>query len=300
MTVTTTPSSTQARTLVDDLLRRGVVRPEPTLFTQTAPLSPFGADVDSVTRNGQLAPALQRDVQGFLKSNPEHPLASARPAEVSRLVAAELDRRGTTGSRLVRGDLSGRAFAGEPRPTDWSEGGLGGIIASLGELVANTMDDLERAAKRASRPERPSFVKPVPHELTDLSEFAVADAEGAPAADGQRYHAGKDWFAPGGTAVRSPIDGKVVEVTPSSGSSGQIFGGTVKIEGENGRVWAFRHVDPKDLDVGQRVKAGDRVASITEWQDGPSHAHIELWKSLEGGYTFENMIDPMTKLKRFL
>ncbi len=298
MTVTTTPSP-HARTLVDDLLRRGVVQAQPTLFAPTAqPLDLFrpDADVDSVTRNGQLAPALQRDVQGFLKDNPDHPFANASPAEVSRQVAAELERRGTPTTRFVRGSLGDREFAGEPEETQWD---LGKIMANIGDLVTNTMDDLEAIAKRGQRPDRPRFVKPIPHELTDISEFAVADAEGAPAADGQRYHAGKDWFAPGGTPVRSPIDGKIVEVSPSTGSSGQVFGGTVKVQGENGRVWAFRHVDPKDLEVGARVKAGDRLASVTEWQDGPSHAHVELWKTLEGGYTFENMIDPMTKLKRF-
>jgi hypothetical protein len=28
--------------------------------------------------------------------------------------------------------------------------------------------------------------------------------------------------------------------------------------------------------------------------------HIELWKSLGGGYDFENMLDPMSGLKTFL
>ena len=41
------------------------------------------------------------------------------------------------------------------------------------------------------------------------------------------------------------------------------------------------------------VSAGERVATVTAWRDGPSHAHIEIWRTLSGGYDFENMLDPM-------
>jgi peptidoglycan hydrolase-like protein with peptidoglycan-binding domain len=148
--------------------------------------------------------------------------------------------------------------------------------------------------------ERNGLVKPIAARLTSISEFGVQDAEGAPANNGARYHAGKDWFAPGGSRVRSPIAGRVVEVRASSGNSGQVFGGTVKVQGNDGKVWVFRHVDPTNVRLGQRVDAGDTIARITRWADGPSHAHIELWKTLSGGYDFENMIDPMRYLRRFL
>jgi len=142
--------------------------------------------------------------------------------------------------------------------------------------------------------------RPVDAPLTAVSEFALRDAEGAPSASGARYHAGKDWFAPGGSPVRSPIDGTVVEVKASRGNSGQVFGGTVKIQGADGRVWVFRHVDPRGVAVGQRVGAGQTVATVTPWASGPSHTHIELWRTFAGGYRYENMIDPMTELRRFL
>ncbi|MEW5855029.1 MAG: peptidoglycan-binding protein [Myxococcota bacterium] len=144
------------------------------------------------------------------------------------------------------------------------------------------------------------FVKPLNARLTSISEFRVPDAEGAPARNGTRYHAGKDWFAPGGTTVRSPIAGKIVEVRPSSGNSGQVFGGTVKVQGKDGKVWVFRHVNPANVRVGQRVDAGDPLARVTNWADGPDHTHIELWRSFSGGYRYENMIDPMRYLRRFL
>jgi peptidoglycan hydrolase-like protein with peptidoglycan-binding domain len=145
-----------------------------------------------------------------------------------------------------------------------------------------------------------SFQKPVDFRLTPGSEFLVPDAEGAPSSRGGRFHAAKDWFAPGGTRVRSPIAGKVVEVRPSTGNSGQVFGGTVKVQGKNGRVWVFRHVDPSNVFVGKRVNAGDPIARVTNWADGPDHTHVEVWKTLSGGYRLENMLDPMRFLKRFL
>jgi peptidoglycan hydrolase-like protein with peptidoglycan-binding domain len=152
---------------------------------------------------------------------------------------------------------------------------------------------IEKAAKHA-------LVRPVAARLTPISEFGVRDAEGAPANNGARFHAGKDWFAPGGSRVRAPVDGKIVEVRPSSGNSGQVFGGTVKVQGKDGKVWVFRHVDPARVHLGQHVKAGDTLAHVTRWADGPSHTHVELWKTFSGGYDFENMIDPMSVLKRFL
>ena len=54
-------------------------------------------------------------------------------------------------------------------------------------------------------------LEPLPVSMGHGSEFRVVDPEGAPAADGRNYHAAKDWFAPGGTPVRAPIDGAVVE-----------------------------------------------------------------------------------------
>ncbi len=128
------------------------------------------------------------------------------------------------------------------------------------------------------------------------SEFDVQDAEGAPGAEGN-LHAGYDLFARAGAPVRSPIEGTIVEVKASRGNSGQIFGGTVKVQGADGRVWVFRHVDPKGVVEGGKVTAGQEIASVTEWTGGTHHAHIELWKTLEGGYNVSNMEDPYVELQ---
>jgi murein DD-endopeptidase MepM/ murein hydrolase activator NlpD len=151
----------------------------------------------------------------------------------------------------------------------------------------------------ADHPRSGGLVKPVDAPLTRGSEFGVRDPEGAPDRNGVTYHAAKDWFAPAGTTVRAPVDGVVLEVKPTRGNSGQVFGGAVYVQGEDGRVWVFRHVDP-NIKVGDRVSAGDPIARVTDWTDGSDHTHVELWKTYAGGYNYENMIDPMSELGAFL
>ena len=92
--------------------------------------------------------------------------------------------------------------------------------------------------------------------------------------------------------VRAPVAGTIVEARPSVGTSGQVFGGTAKIEAADRKVWIFRHVVPI-VRVGDRVAAGQAVATVSPWDDGPEHSHIEIRKTNEGGHVFENMLDPL-------
>jgi murein DD-endopeptidase MepM/ murein hydrolase activator NlpD len=143
------------------------------------------------------------------------------------------------------------------------------------------------------------IVRPLPTSPGMTSEFALADAEGAPDRNGARHHAGKDWFAPGRSPVRAPVSGTIVEAKVRPTTTGQVFGGTVKIEASVGKkVWVFRHCDPS-VTVGQKVQAGQVVAKVTPWRDGAPHAHIELWKSRTANYEYEQMEDPMKYLKVF-
>ena len=88
------------------------------------------------------------------------------------------------------------------------------------------------------------------------------------------------------------------EVKASRGNRGQVFGGTVKIKSASDRkVWVFRHVDPRDVSEWHTVQPGVVVAGVTNWVAGADHVHIELWRTLAGGYAYENMLDPMKFLK---
>jgi murein DD-endopeptidase MepM/ murein hydrolase activator NlpD len=181
---------------------------------------------------------------------------------------------------------------------------LGGLVVDgiYGPLTATRVRTWERAAGRPAdgiltrREQRLllAVIAPLDTPPGRGSEFALVDPQGAPADDGQRYHAGKDWFAPGGSPVRAPVAGLVVEARVNGDRRGQIFGGTVKIQDVLGRVWVFRHVDPRSPVTGRLVESGEIVATVTPWRDGPAHAHIEVWKTLAGGYDFENMLDPMS------
>jgi murein DD-endopeptidase MepM/ murein hydrolase activator NlpD len=125
-----------------------------------------------------------------------------------------------------------------------------------------------------------------------FSEFAIVEPEGAPDSAGVRHHAGLDWFAPPGAVVRAPVAGTIVEARPSVGTSGQVFGGTAKIEAADRKVWIFRHVVPI-VSVGHTVSAGQAIATVSPWDDGPEHSHIEIRKTNAGGHVFENMLDPL-------
>jgi murein DD-endopeptidase MepM/ murein hydrolase activator NlpD len=156
------------------------------------------------------------------------------------------------------------------------------------------------ARKGKPYPSMNGLVRPLATSPGTRSEFALADGEGAADRNGVKHHAGKDWFAPGRSPVRSPVSGTIVEAKVRPTTSGQVFGGTVKIEARKGKkVWVFRHCDPHNVRVGQSVKAGQVVARVTPWRDGAPHAHIELWKDRNADYRFERMEDPMKYLKVF-
>ena len=144
------------------------------------------------------------------------------------------------------------------------------------------------------------FVLPLDTPMPTSSQFNVTDAEGAPDGTGVRYHAALDWFAPSGASVLAPQDGVIVEARIGTSRSGQVFGGTVKIQTDRGYVWVFRHVDPAaNLTVGTQVAAGTQVATVTGWLTNlaSSHTHIEIWKTLRGGYNKANMIDPLKYIR---
>jgi murein DD-endopeptidase MepM/ murein hydrolase activator NlpD len=121
------------------------------------------------------------------------------------------------------------------------------------------------------------FARPLPTKLGGAS-YGYSDPEG----QGGR-HLAHDWFAPGGTPLASPVSGQVFRVKPDPNpgqkASGQVYGGSVYIRGNDGKVWVFRHVESpeKYFQAGARVRAGQRIGSVKPWS-GSSHAHIELYK----------------------
>ena len=177
--------------------------------------------------------------------------------------------------------------------------GLWGQALLFGELEPPA-DYTQRAEERKGQefvPLRNGVARPIAVPTGRRSEFMLPDGpEGADAPGGKNFHGGEDWFAPAGTAVRAPVDGTIVESRERKKSSGQVFGGVVEARGADGKIWVLRHVDPKGVAAGSTVARGQIIAVVSAWTGGATHAHIEVWKTAEGGYKIGNMIDPMKSL----
>lgn len=96
-------------------------------------------------------------------------------------------------------------------------------------------------------------------------------------------HQGVDIAAPIGTPIYAVADGTVLEAGPASG-----FGMWVRLLHDDGTVTIYGHIDTATVSQGQRVMAGDQIATVGNrgFSTGP-HCHFEVW--LNG----VDKIDPM-------
>ncbi|WP_327142244.1 M23 family metallopeptidase [Nocardia sp. NBC_01327] len=96
-------------------------------------------------------------------------------------------------------------------------------------------------------------------------------------------HLGVDVAAPIGTPIYAVADGNVIDAGPASG-----FGMWVRLLHDDGTITVYGHVDTAVVSVGQRVLAGDQIATVGNrgFSTGP-HCHFEVW--LNGS----NKIDPL-------
>ncbi|WP_372440671.1 M23 family metallopeptidase [Nocardia acididurans] len=86
-------------------------------------------------------------------------------------------------------------------------------------------------------------------------------------------HAGVDVAAPIGTPIYAVADGTVLEAGPASG-----FGMWVRLLHDDGTVTIYGHIDTATVSQGQRVMAGDQIATVGNrgFSTGP-HCHFEVW-----------------------
>ncbi|MEU4313185.1 M23 family metallopeptidase [Nocardia sp. NPDC024068] len=96
-------------------------------------------------------------------------------------------------------------------------------------------------------------------------------------------HYGLDFADTLGAPIKSIADGTVIEAGPASG-----FGMWVRVLHDDGTTGVYGHVNDMYVTQGQRVKAGDVIATVGNRGNstGP-HLHLEIWD--QGG----NKIDPM-------
>ncbi|UFS97304.1 M23 family metallopeptidase [Nocardia huaxiensis] len=86
-------------------------------------------------------------------------------------------------------------------------------------------------------------------------------------------HFGVDLAAPIGTPIEAVEDGTVLSAGPADG-----FGMWVRLLHDDGTITVYGHVDTTTVTVGQRVLAGDEIATVGNrgFSTGP-HCHFEVW-----------------------
>lgn len=129
------------------------------------------------------------------------------------------------------------------------------------EELAKGVAFAQERAEREARLQRPLFVKPT----TGIFTSGFGYRWGA-------LHAGIDIAGPIGTPIYAVADGVVIDVGPTAG-----YGAWVKIRHTNGTVTLYGHINTWTVNVGQRVMAGDQIATIGNRGNstGP-HCHFEV------------------------
>ncbi|MCV7303570.1 M23 family metallopeptidase [Mycobacterium barrassiae] len=143
------------------------------------------------------------------------------------------------------------------------------------ELVRGAAFAQERA-QREARMRRPQFVFPARGILT--SGFGTRWGS---------LHAGLDIANAVGTPIYAASDGEVVASGPTPG-----YGMWVKIRASDGTVTLYGHIDTATVQEGDRVLAGDQIATMGNRGNstGP-HLHFEVHRN------GSDKIDPMAWLQ---
>nr|WP_241566147.1 M23 family metallopeptidase [Prescottella agglutinans] len=87
------------------------------------------------------------------------------------------------------------------------------------------------------------------------------------------HHNGIDIGASLGTPIYSAAAGKVISAGAASG-----FGQWVRVQHNDGTITVYGHVDTYIVSVGQRVAAGQQIATVgNRGQSTGPHLHFEVW-----------------------
>ena len=110
-----------------------------------------------------------------------------------------------------------------------------------------------------------SLISPLNGEVTSGFGSRGDDVE-------SEFHHGIDIAAARGTAIKAVAAGKVIEV-----DANDVYGNFLVIEHEGGLTSKYAHCAKVSVDVDDRVKAGQKVASVgsTGLSTG-NHLHLEL------------------------
>jgi murein DD-endopeptidase MepM/ murein hydrolase activator NlpD len=154
--------------------------------------------------------------------------------------------------------------------------GMGGVNLSPEVVPIQKVDDPSLAVAQLAKSERLSAAQQVKNVETVRAHF-IKPAEGTYTSGfGARwgqFHFGVDIANAIGTPILAAADGTVIEAGSATG-----FGLWVRIKLDNGETNVYGHVDTILCKQGQRVQAGQKIATMGNrgFSTGP-HLHFEVW-----------------------
>lgn len=137
-----------------------------------------------------------------------------------------------------------------------------GDLGQFGDMLDKGVKYAQDLAAQEAAKLRPLFTK-----------FAAGNFTSGYGARWGVQHLGVDIAGPIGTPIVAVADGTVIEAGPAAG-----FGMWVRILHDDGTVTIYGHIDTATVSQGQRVMAGDQIATIGNrgFSTGP-HVHFEVW-----------------------
>lgn len=179
---------------------------------------------------------------------------------------------GATGAAIAHTSDTGVAeinLAAEDAP---SLEGASPQILDIAEFkpVTNLQDQLNKAvqysndlAKADEEARKPKIVVSKPTEGILTSGYGMRWGS---------LHAGVDLANAIGTPILSVMDGTVIDSGPASG-----YGNWIRIKHDDGSMSVYGHMETLDVKVGDRVKAGQKIAGMGNrgFSTGP-HLHFEI------------------------
>ncbi|MCX4698909.1 M23 family metallopeptidase [Streptomyces sp. NBC_01373] len=164
---------------------------------------------------------------------------------------------------------------------------LGAGVAAAADTGAATVAAAPTTAKTAAAKKAASWVDPV-QKYTLSASFAQAGGMW------QSTHSGQDFAVASGTKVLATHGGTVVKAGGNGAGDGPAYGNAVVIKHGNGTYSQYAHLSRIDVNVGQVVKTGQRIAlsGNTGNSSGP-HLHFEIRTTANYG----TAIDPVAFLR---
>lgn len=135
-------------------------------------------------------------------------------------------------------------------------------LGQFGDMLQKGQKFAEDMAAQEAAKLRPLFTK-----------FAAGNFTSGFGARWGVQHLGIDIAGPIGTPIYAVADATVIEAGPASG-----FGMWVRLLHDDGTITIYGHIDTATVSAGQRVLAGDQIATIGNrgFSTGP-HCHFEVW-----------------------